>query len=211
MSCAALLSHRIVNRDIATSCSVGVDASPRGIRVQEWEGVKLSPFQRGHSPLSIWWLTKASYHKSGWVGWQRDGGICHQNCPRDREREKETEAWRQPGFLQGETDYITGYVFWNLKKNKGQFTNLRLSRQWYQKSAEWCVLPHFVPCISFFRDSLFHRTWVSEESLEIICLNQVPHAEISFMTLTTDGQPLPCGFCYNLFSSVIGFYRTPLS
>jgi len=162
--------------------------------------------------LSDWTTTG----KSGWVGWQREagGGICHQNRPRDWEREKGTEAGWWPGFLQGETDYITTYIFWNVKKRGASLptweTGVSEVTEYMSKQSEvfFFLSPLY---FLFFMGSLFQRIWVSEESLEIIRLDLLPQAEISFMMFTTDGHPLSCCFHYDLFSSVISFYRTPLS
>ena len=175
-------------------------------------GVLQSMGSQSQTQLSDWRITTQQI-RLGWRAEGRGGRICHQNCPRDweREREKGTEAGWWPGFLQGETDYITAYVFWNLKgaslptweTGVSEVTEYMLK----QSGVFFFPSPSVFP---FFMGSLFQRIWVSEESLEIIRLNLLPHAEISFMMFTTDGHPLSCCFCYDLFSSVISFYRTPL-
>ena len=114
-------------------------------------GVLQSMGSQSQTWLSDWTTTS----KSGWVGWQREGGagFAIRTVPwfSEREREKGTEAGWWPGFLQGETDYITAYVFLELKKKGASLPTW----EGCQKSQNICqsrveCFSSFPLCTSFF-------------------------------------------------------------
>lgn len=74
------LCHCFVQLRNHPSCILGFDTSARGIRKEQWEGLKLSPLQRGCHSLGTWWLTEAGGEKGGVVirtvrGTERESGL----------------------------------------------------------------------------------------------------------------------------------------
>ena len=159
VSCACFLFHHTVCSETAPSCVLGFRASTRGIRVEEWDGVKLSAFRRGCSPLGIQWLTDASHHNSGSVtGEQRERSGCHQNCPRDGEKKirglkhghdqlffKQKQTTHQASFLEREIK--AGLPTWG-------WAGIGAGSHRVCVKAAWSI-SSFSPVLPFFMGSLF--------------------------------------------------------
>ena len=87
----------------------------------------------------------------------------------------------------------TGWVFGTLKKGPiYQSEAEQAVTEYISKQSGVLPIFFFSPCtfFFFFMGSLFHRIGVSQESLEIIWFNLLPHEELSFTTCTTDGHLL---------------------
>ena len=97
----------------------------QGTRVQEWEGVKLSPFQRlrERAPLGIWWLIEASYYKPPpWTttwSWWMEGLVFWPPDEKSQLIGKDPDAGKDWGQEEKETEdemvgwhhQLSGYEF----------------------------------------------------------------------------------------------------